>query len=253
MSGLLIHVPNLATLTFRDAIREISPRWLKHGLAEKILYSFGIHMDLLGDAAADGIKKSFPTLLDAVDAFGMIGRSRKIARGPNEPDVTYAARLLPWLDFHRTRGGPYAMLRQLQLFWSAAPFAIDLVYESGKRFHSSVFGAITESTGSPWDGNTARWARWWAVFDWPGAVTTDGIWSDPGVWDDLGTWDTSLTVAEVAEIRLIPNEWNAAHTLGYITLRISGAETWDVPADTWADGGVWAGGGSDFLLTLAVQ
>jgi hypothetical protein len=165
----------------------------------------------------------------------------------------YAARLLRWLDDHKTRGGPYAMLRQLQLFWAAAPFAIDLVYESGKRFHSTLGGAITESTGSPWDGDTARWARWWLIFDWPGTVTDDGIWSDPGTWDDTGTWDTSLTVAEVAEIRLVPNEWNAAHALGYITLRIGGAETWDVPADTWADGGFWVGGAGENLLTLAVQ
>lgn len=253
MSGLLVHAPNLSLLTFRDAIREISPRWLKHGLAEKILYSFGIHMDLLGDAATEGIKKRFPLFLDSVDALGLTGRSRKIARGPNELDAIYARRLLPWLDDHKTRGGPYALLRQLHAFWLAAPFVIDLVYESGKRFHAALDGTITESIGAPWDSNTARWARWWAVFDWPGAATDDGVWSDPGAWDDDGTWDTTLTVAEVAEIRLVPNEWNAAHTLGYITLRIAGTETWDVPADTWASGGVWTAGGSELLLTLAVS
>lgn len=253
MSGLLVSAPNLNILTFRDALREISPRWLKKGLAEKILYSFGIHMDLVGDAAIDGVKKRFPLLLDAVDALGLTGRSRKIARGPNETDVSYANRLIPWLDHHKTRGGPYAMLRQLAAFWAPTPFTIDLVYESGKRFHMPAGGNIAIGSGSPWDGDTTHWARWWLIYDWPGSAAPDGLWSDPGVWDDNGTWDSDLTIAEVAEIRLVPSEWNAAHTRGFITLRLLGAPTWDVPADTWADGGVWLGGGSELLLTFAVS
>lgn len=254
MSGFITSVPNLAILTFRDAIREISPRWLKHGLAEKILYSFGIHLDTLTAMAEEGVKKRFPLFLDALDALPLTGHDRKIARGFNESDIGYVNRLLTWLDDHKTRGGPYALLIQLARFWSVGSFDIDLVYESGKRFHMPANSVtVSESTGSPWDGNVAQWARWWLVFNWPVLIGTDGIWSDPGTWEDGGVWDADLSSTDVENIRLVPREWNAEHPIGYVVLRNGGAELWDVPAGLWSDPGVWgdSAGISEVTLTVA--
>lgn len=253
MSGFITSAPNLAILTFRDAIREISPRWLKHGLAEKILYSFGIHLDTLAEMSSQGVKKRFPLFLDALDALPLTGHDRKIARGFNEADISYVNRLLSWLDDHRTRGGPYAMLHQLAGFWASGPFDIDLVYESGKRFHMPSGGAVTESTGAPWDGSSlAQWARWWLVFDWPTPIGDDGLWSSPGAYDDGGVWDADLSSTDVENIRLVPREWNAEHPIGYVVLRNGGAELWDIPAGLWSDPGVWGGAGiSEVTISVA--
>lgn len=250
MSGFITSLPNPFVLSFRDAIREISPRWLKHDLAEKILYSFGLHLDVLAEAAVQGVKKRFPLYLDALDALPNAGHDRKIARGFNEIDLSYATRLLSWLDDHRTRGGPYALLHQLRGFWAASPFDIDLVYESGKRFHAPVGGDITESVGSQWDADLARWARWWLLFAWPVPIGPDGIWSDPGVWDDGGVWDANLNSSDVENIRLVPREWNAEHPIGHVTL-YNGGELWDLPAGLWSDPGVWGGAGiTEVTLTI---
>lgn len=257
MSGFLTSIPNLGLLTFRDAIREISPRWLRRGspgsegLSQRILYAFGLHFDAVAAATTDGVKRRFPQLLDSIDALGLIGQSRRHARGSTEIDQLYMNRLMQWLDNHRIRGGPYALLHQLGIFWSLAPFDIDLVYESGKRFHFPAFGAITDSIGDPWDTDTDAWARWWLIYEWPGVLADDGVWSDPGVWDDGGVWDSGLSGADVRNIRLLPNEWNAAHARGYVTLNPEGLELWDIPAGLWSDPGDWGDGAVD-PVTIAV-
>lgn len=234
-------------ITFRDTIREISPRWLRNGFAQKFLYSLGIHMDLLGDAAASGVKKAFPLDVNSGDSLGAIGRNRKIERGPNEPDATYSGRLVTWLDRHRTRGNPYTLLQEWHEFWAATPFTVDLVYQSGKRYHMALDGTVTVSFGPTWDDDTTDWARWWIVIDWPSAVNADGLWSSPGTWDDGGVWDCDVPLTTIMDLRTIPNAWNAGHCIANIVLRAAGIELWDFPLGPWSDAGTWAGG-TPFVL-----
>lgn len=250
-------------ITFRDTIRKVSPRWLQRGLAEKILYAIGVHWDLLVDMAADGVKRRFPGEAGNFDSLPIIGRERRIRRGPNEPDATYASRLPRWLDDHRTRGGPYAMLAQLHAFYAATPFAIELVYQHGTRFSLATNGTVARDAitwlpdGIPsvwddpgfwdddgvWDADSVRWAYWWLFYHWPTAVADDGTWDTVGFWNDGGTWDSTLTPDQVTELRVVPADWNAAHTRGTIVLLSPGAELWDYPTGTWDEpGGTWDSG-----------
>jgi hypothetical protein len=234
----------MALTTFRDTIRRITPKWLQGWLGERLLYSFAVHLDLLGDATSWGLQRRFPGLNGEVeaeryDSLGLIGRERRIRRGPNELNANYAARLIPWLDHHRRRGNPYTMLEQVGAYWSATPFRIDLVYRSGLRFVRDVDGTITRDlvAWNPTDPPNA--SKWWMFFyDYPGA-TTDGIWSDPGVWSDGFVWDSNLTPAQVAELRLVPAEWNRAKSNGVIVLLPSSVELWDFPPGLWSDPGDW--------------
>lgn len=208
--------------TFRDTIRRLSPPWLQNGLAEKILYSFGIQADGFGDALRAGIQQRFPGYY-SYDSLPYLGRERRIFRGRSESDASYAARLTGFLASHQLRGGPYALLSQLFHYWSPDTFPIDLVYYSGRRFHMDTSGNVTRSL-SPWVPDTiaAKWARWWLFYyteQWAVTPPTD---------------------AEVAELRLVPRQWNAAHPNGTIVLMPADAELWNwPPGHVWNESGTW--------------
>lgn len=215
--------PTTTLLTFRDAIRRVSPPWLQRGLAEKILYAFGVHADGFADALVAGAKQRFPGLY-TFEALPVIGRERRIPRGRSESDASYASRLAGFLASHRLRGGPYALLQQLFLYWAPANFPIDLVYYTGSpRYAMDVAGAVVRDlvTWAP-DTNAAKWARWWLFY------YTD-------------QWAlTPPTMLEEQELKLIPRQWNAAHPLGTIVLFATGAELWDwPPGHVWDESGVW--------------
>lgn len=245
-------------LTFRDFILKAVPRWLQLGNAAKVLYAIGLHADVIGDAAVKGVRRRFVGLPEASDALGLAGRMRRIRRGRNEPDAAYAVRLQRWLDDHRNRGGPYALIRQVFDYSKSSLPAVPnaLIYESGVTFGIADGGAagavITRlPQAAPFDTDTASWARWFLTYLWPTAIASDGIWSDAGNWDDGGVWDSGLDALTVQDLRIVPSEWNAAHAKGFIVLQAASAELWDSPAGTWADPGVWGGG--DDVIKIAVE
>lgn len=229
------------TVTFRDTLRDkLSPPWLRGTIGEKVMYALGVHADALGDAVAAAVKMRFPNYYSA-ESLPYIGRDRKISRGRIETDATYATRLNRWLDDHATRGGPYALLKQVVAYFAPASFAVDLVYFSGRRFQIDANGVVATRDNIAWvpDGNAAQWARWWLFYYWPDEILSDGLWSDAGTWDDGGVWDSDLTTQQVEEIRLVPREWNAAHALGNVVLLSGDLELWDYPDGTWDDPGLW--------------
>jgi hypothetical protein len=209
------------TPTFRDRMRQFCPPWLRTGWAEKYLYSFGLVCDAFGDALTAGVKFRYPGYY-APDSLAVIGRERRISRGLSEPDATYAERLTPWLEGHRHRGGPYAMLAMIFAYYAPNNFPIALIYRNGRRFDMDAAGVITrsDSSFSP-DSRPEQWARWWLFYYTP-------IFASP-------------TPEEVAELRLIPNEWNAAHCQGKLVVLPPGAELWNFPTgDVWDDiGKLW--------------
>lgn len=199
-----------ATLrTYRDRIRQISPPWLQNGLAEKILYALGLHVDGFGDALVAGVKLRFPGFYSD-ESLPYIGRERRIRRGRTESNANYAVRLTRWLVDHQRRGGPYALLAQLHAHYAPNNFPIELVYQSGRRYSMNIDGQVTRDD-IVWfpDAQTTKWARWWLFY----------------LTDQFGT----PTAAEVEDLKLIPREWNAAHCFGYVVLFPSGGELIDYP------------------------
>lgn len=225
-------------VSFRTQLTNVMPWWLRGWLGGRLLYAIGIHIDLLADMAADAVGLRFPRSAQP-DALSPLGQDRRIPRGRAEPASTYIVRLRRWLDDHRTRGGPYAMLAQLHAFWAVTPFAITLIYALGKSFGMTTDGTITEGTvtaGGPW-------ARWWLLFAWPNGVLNDSAWNSGGTWSDGGVWDSNLSGDDVADIRCVPTAWNAAHCRGrVVVMSPGGTELWDFPAGLWSDAGVWGTG-----------
>jgi hypothetical protein len=219
--------------TFRDSIRKRSPPWLRRGLAERILYSLAVHLDILGDAVAAGVKLRFPGVYSA-DSLPYLGRERRMSRGRTELDAAYATRLDRWLTDHRMRGGPYALLAQIHAHYAPNNFPVELIYYSGRRFSMDVAGNVTRDdiAWTP-DANAAKWARWWLVYH------TD-LWAAEAPTDD-----------EIEDLRLVPRQWNAAHCQGHIVLFPSDAELWNYPTGhVWNESGVWNTSGTARFLTI---
>lgn len=230
--------PQTKLRTFRDAIREIVPVWLRGRVGGGILFAIASQLDALADATVGAVKSRFPGVY-GFESLAPLGRERRIRRGRDESDATYAARMALWLDDHRRRGGPYALLSQLAAHYASAPFPIDLVYRSGRRFRMDAAGAITRDDDLGTALNT-EWAHWTLFYHWPYAGDDDGTWGDPGTWEDGGVWDSTLTPSDVTDIRLIPKEWNAAHCFGRVILLTVDSDYWDYPDGTWDEpGGFW--------------
>jgi hypothetical protein len=226
-------------ITFRDSLRKLSPRWLQGAIGGRLLYSMAVQMDALADACVEAVKLRYPGAAPS-EALSYIGRDRRMSRGIAEPDDTYAARLRGWLDAHAGRGGPYAMLAQIRAHYLPTTFSAQLVYRSGRRYSMDTSGVVTVDT-IPFDINDVpeKWARFWLFYAWPFPVDADGTWDSAGLWDDGGVWDSTLSSLEVADLRLVPREWSAAHAQGVVVLLSSDRELWDYPAGTWSDPGVW--------------
>jgi hypothetical protein len=227
--------------------------WLMRGFGGKFLYALVLQLRALIDMATAAIKIRFPGLYSN-ETLPIIGRERKIRRGRVETDETYARRLLRWWDDHKRRGGPYALLEQLHAYYAPNNFPIELVYASGRRFSLAVDGTITKDDISWPNPPAAKWARWWLIFHWPEVLEGPGKWGESGdKWGAGGVWGSGLSRAEVDSIRLIPAEWNAAHTLGMILIMGPGVRKWGYPPRKWGTGGGKWGNGSGKTVQIAIS
>lgn len=220
-------------LSFVGAVRRVTPPWLQRTEGARLLEGVADVLDDFAARAVEGVKARFPGVpprpIDP-DALALTGRERRIRRGPGESASSYARRLLPWWDAHRTRGGPYALLAQLRAFFLdlLGETRIDVVYHSGTRRWLAPDGTITRDAIT-WNADgTDRWARFWVFFhlgagEVPGdalLVTQEG---EPLITQDgdplvalvnLGLIDagTGTVTEETAELfRALPREWSAAH------------------------------------------
>jgi hypothetical protein len=242
----------VAVLTFRDTLRRRSPPWLQHGRAERVLYAIGVQLDAFADALVAGARLRFPGLYSD-ESLPLIGRERRIPRGRYELGSTYAARLTRWLIDHRRRGGPYALLAQLHAHYAPDNFVAELVYRNGQRYTMDASGAVVRDEvdflAEPpqlWTPSTppSQWAMWWLILDWPFAVADGGSWDeDPhgAAWaDPTSVWNFDVTPDEVDDLRQVPRDWNAAHTIGRIVLLPLVPEAWNFPTDRfWNESGRW--------------
>ncbi len=209
-------------LELRTLLLRIIPRWLQNGVIFKVLYACAAQLDALAELAIAGMRKRFPEV-ESEDVADLLGHDRQIIRGVDEPWSTYAVRLRMWLDAHRSHGGPYALLRQLQAYWAVTPFVIEIYYAGTvprRHFSMAVDGTISRDFAlwSP-TGAATRWSRWQLYYHWPTELPPMLEWGAPGLkWGSGRVWGSGLTSDEVASIRRVPRQWGNAHSLGIVTL-----------------------------------
>lgn len=246
------------TVSFRDTLLQILPWWLRAGLGGKIANAIGIQLDGIADATVEAVKARFPNEARP-DALALLGSDRKIRRGSAEPDAVYAPRLRRWLDDHRTRGNPYALLAQLHAYYAQARFPIELIYPtSGRRYTLALDGTVTRDDINFGDFDVANWARWVLIYHWPVSISPLGLWGESGAkWGgNQNLWGIapgSLSPAQVRDLVLVPTEWNAAHCRGLIVLLSPGRRVWGYPPRKWNTGnGKWGAGGKVVRIPIGI-
>lgn len=211
-------LPDRILQKFRDTLWLLCPPWLQHGYAQAVLYAVSVQLDAGADALNAGVKIRFPGVYTP-ESLGMIGAERRIRRGLSESDANYAQRLVRWLEDHKRRGGPYAMLDQM--YWHYAPdtFPITISYPSGAVFSMDAAGEVT-----------------WNI----SATPNFDAWSQIVILYFTDTLDPS----DAEDIRTIPREWLAAHVIGELVLMPAGARLWGYPrgAHLWGDDIPWGSG-----------
>lgn len=161
---------------FRTLFQWLLPRWINDGAdGSRVVHALAWMIDASVERAYQGLIQRFPTYAGK-SALALIGRDRQIPRGRNEPDASYAARLIQWrgLDGHKTRGNARALLRQIRAYFGGvACWTID---RGGNRDALDTDGVWSYELGYPWTWDTRPlvndWARFWVVvtpivtFDW---------------------------------------------------------------------------------------
>lgn len=202
---------------FRGLFR-LLPSWLREGEGALVDYSLGLMADYAAEVHRLSAYVRFPEYAPP-DALAHIGRDRKIVRGIGETDEAYAARLVEWLDKHRVRGNPYALLEQLRAYMNQ-DVRVRTVDARGNWYTIDTDGTRTAdlATGTwQWDAmDPARWSRFWVILyptagGEPWADHTLDV-GDPGLWGDaVGTTaltlGSSATPEHISKVRTIIRDW----------------------------------------------
>jgi len=210
-------------LQFRHKLREWCPPWLAKpfGVAEKLFWVLGACVDGTIEWFVQGAQARMPGQ-GTPTALGYIGRDRRIRRGFDESDASYAARLLTWRADHRLEGTPASLFSQLRGFLSPHNPVMRYVNRTGTSTvgwatidSAGVFSYVPVALNWDWDTQLSLASRFWLVIYPPSQLwTDDGLWGDgDSYWGDEGTWGSTATTAQVETVRGIVKEWASAASI----------------------------------------
>lgn len=205
------------TAGFRTSRKKLGPSWLTSGEGELVGYALDLVRDAFMQRLFLGLLSRFPQqdpngTAGALDALVSMGRDRRVIRGINESDAAYALRQKSWLDDRKRAGNPFMLMKQLAAVCGPLP-SFRTVDASGNWYSRAADGTETSSLATAnwnWDGDPARWARFWVVIYPNGLwVTTVDDWGDVGLkWGATDhTWGSTITPNEVAILRAVVSDW----------------------------------------------
>lgn len=208
---------------FRDALRSLVPPRLRDGgpftpsIGFKFLWVFAAVLDAILEWMTQGAQARLPGL-GTPTALGAEGRARGIRRGLAEPDASYVARLLRWLDSWRYAGHPFSILRELRAYINA-PVRVRCIDYSG-NWHTideaGVESSLHLGVGAwNWEGVTGRWWDLWIIVYpgtlWPVWETWDGSQWSGDFADDQDTIGQEAPYDVCEDIRAIVRERKPKH------------------------------------------
>lgn len=209
---------------FRTIRKFLAPRWLTDEDGELVGYALDLVKDAFIQRVELGLMARFPQQ-DATgtpgptDALSALGNDRRVIRGINESDTSYATRLLAWLDDRKIAGNPFALMQKLSEY-TGPGCMFRTVDNSGNWFTRAVDGTRTYKFAQAnwdWDGDTAKWSRFWVIIYPPASLWTPwpNNWGDtagPDWGSGMYSWGSTATADEVATIKFIVNDWKPAGT-----------------------------------------
>lgn len=99
------------TLTFRDRVKALCPGWLREGVAERLMYGFGLAIDGVVDKLTQGILGRFPTRCDT-SFLPVIAGDRVVILGPTEPVASQRRRLQKAFEGWQIAGSSRSLLSE---------------------------------------------------------------------------------------------------------------------------------------------
>lgn len=201
------------------------PHWLASGEGAAVGYTADVLKDAFAERARLGHLARFPQngptgeVTAPEDALAAMGRDRRVVRGIGESAVSFARRLLRWLDDRKRAGSPFALMQKLSEYVGPATGAsFRTVDQRGNWFSRSSDGTESYLLGQAnwdWDGEPAtKWSRFWVII-YPGSRWAPApAWGTPAT--DWGTndfsWGSTATGEEVRTVRSIVADWKPAGT-----------------------------------------
>lgn len=199
---------------YRNIVQSLVPKWLSAGEGGKVLYTLHLVADAFLERARLGLIARFPSYAPE-DALPLLSRDRKIMRGLNEPQSSYAVRLCQWLDTHKTRGNPFVLLEQLRSYLQS-DVTVRTVDQNGNWFSIEQGGAydVQLSKGQfNWDSVSSRaWGQFWVVV-YGSTLWTAPKYGDGSVYSKAHVWGLSATPSEIDGLRTIVRQCKPAHAI----------------------------------------
>lgn len=219
----------MAVFNWRQLRRFMAPSWLTDGEGGLLGYTVDALKDAFTDRLRLGLLARFPQNgpngeTAPSDALTALGRDRRVIRGINESDASYALRLLKWLDDRQIAGNPFTLMKKLSEYTGPGP-AFRTVDVRGNWFSRAADGTQTflldggvgGGSGTPWDWDgtspvQANWSRFWVII-YPNGLWVPWNWGSGRNWGDTNlTWGSTATPDQVATVKFIVNDWKPAGT-----------------------------------------
>jgi hypothetical protein len=205
---------------FRDRIRDMCPTWLREGRLERLMYTFGLGLDLLAEKAVQAAHAANPTKCD-VSALPLIGSDLLIQRGATELESRYRERLQHADESWQHAGTPWLTLQQaLHLLLELRPAARMV----SSRYDRSAYPATIVDS---------KWNVYAAGED-ADAQPPTRVLIEPGNWDwdsfnlgsGAGCWSRTWVVIE----SVAPNDWchPAPFQIGDADMPKIGERSWSI-------------------------
>lgn len=228
----------------RDTVKELSPPWLTTGVAERLMYGFG----LAGDALLEKLNQAMRAHMPGVGtdtALVFLGNDRLISQGPYESNGDYAGRLTRAYDAWQRAGSRRAVLSQIAHYlqspnspagqWPVAAIVggstpdWDILYADMSPDLPPMHVAPASSNWN-WDGLGAKWWRaWLVVYVTPNTVSsgaTASITSSAGFATVSGL--TGLSAADVGRVLVFTGAATSSYNSGFRIEAVSSATTCSV-------------------------
>lgn len=212
-----------APARFRRLRTFLAPRWLTEEEGEKVGYSLDLVLDGFVERLRQGLYARLPqndpngVTTAPTDALEAMGRDRRVIRGINESNQSYAVRLTRWLDDRRRAGNPYMLMQKLAEYTGAGA-AFRTVDVRGNWYSRDANGtetALLKQANWNWDGLGAspKWSRFWVI------VYPNGLWTNGPIAGafTMGTanltFGTTATPEHIVTLRHLVNDWKPAGTV----------------------------------------
>src|SRR5580704_10542471 len=187
-----------APLPLQSTLSSYVPNWIANLPGSNSLFKFLWTVERLSlclqEIAFEGQMAAYPGV-GTPTALPLIGASRDLLQGANEPQADYIARLINWINIGKQRGSGLALARAVQSFL-AQPGGTYLVVRvqcrNGDFFQSNADRSTTVGNNPAWDwDNLGGWVNGTGFIP---PATIANSWTD--IWvlvQDFTTHYTSFT------------------------------------------------------------